>query len=75
MLTELRVILLNIGFLDIYFFQLFLAKMNINTCIKTEPTIMADYEIMVNICNINMIRLLIIVFVKGFIFVAIAGAP
>ena len=49
--------------------------MNINTCIKTEPTTMADYEFMVNIYDINMIRLLIIVFVEGFIFGATAGAP
>ena len=49
--------------------------MNINTCIKTEPTTMEDYEIEVNIYIINMISLLIIDFVKGFIFGATAGAP
>ena len=49
--------------------------MNINTCIKTEPTTMEDYEIEVNIYIINMIKLLNIVFVEGFIFGATAGAP
>ena len=49
--------------------------MNINTCIKTEPTTMADYEIEVNMYIINMIRLLIIFHVEGFIFGATAGAP
>ena len=49
--------------------------MNINTCIKIEPTTMGDFEFEVNIYNIIMIRLLIIVFVKGFIFGATAGAP
>ena len=28
--------------------------MDINTCIKTEPTTMADYELEVNIYDINM---------------------
>ena len=49
--------------------------MNINTCIKTEPTTMADSEFEVNIYNINMVRLLTIVFVEGFILGATAGAP
>ena len=49
--------------------------MNINTCIKTEPTTMEDYEIEVNIYIINMISLLIIVFVKCFIFGETEGAP
>ena len=48
--------------------------MNINTCIKTEQSTMADYEFEVNI-YINMIRLLNIAFVDGFIFGATAGAP
>ena len=47
--------------------------MNINTCIKTEPTTMADYEFEVNL-YINMIRLQNIVFVEGLIFVATAEA-
>ena len=49
--------------------------MNVNTCIKTEPTTMADCELEVNIYDINMIILLIIVFVKVFILGATAGAP
>ena len=49
--------------------------MNFNTCIKTEPTTMADYEFEVNIYIINMIGLLIIVCVEGFIFGTTAGAP
>ena len=49
--------------------------MDINTCTKTEPSTMADNEFEVNIFDINMIRLLIIVFVKGFIFDATVGAP
>ena len=45
-----------------------LAKININTCIKTEPTTMTDYKYEVNIYVINIIRLLIKVFVKSFIY-------
>ena len=55
----------NIGstiylFLDIYFLLNLLAKMDNNACIKTEPTAMTDYEVEVNIHNINMNRLLIL---------------
>ena len=49
--------------------------MDSNTFIKTESTTMEDYEIEVNIYNINMIKLIIIIFVKDFIFGATAGAP
>ena len=62
-------------FLVIYFLSNLSAKMNINTCIKTEPTTMADYEFEVNIYDINMIILLIIVFAEVFIFGATARAP
>ena len=48
--------------------------MNINTCIKTEPTTMGDCELEVNIYDINMIILLTIVFVEGFIFGVTARA-
>ena len=49
--------------------------MDSKTFIKTESTTMEDYEIEVNIYNINMNKLIIIVFVEDFIFVATAGAP
>ena len=49
--------------------------MDMNTCIKTEPTTMAECEFLVNIYDINMIRLLILVFVNGFIHGVTVGAP
>ena len=48
--------------------------MDINTCIKIEPTAMADYEFEVNIYDINMIRFLFLGFVQGVIFGATLGA-
>ena len=42
--------------------------MNTNTCIKTEPTIMADDEFEVNTYDINMNILQILYFVKYLIF-------
>ena len=45
--------------LKIICFTNLLAKMDIITCIKTEPTTMADYELEVNIYDINMNILLI----------------
>ena len=48
--------------------------MNINTCIKIEPTTMADDEFEVNIYDINMNRLLFLVFVQASIFGATVGA-
>ena len=48
-------------FLVIYFLSNLSAKMNINTCIKRGPTTMADYDVEVNIYDIDMIILLLIV--------------
>ena len=75
LLTELTVIFQYICFQLFILFKYLLTKMNSNTCIKTEPTTMEDYEIEVNIYIINMISLLTIVFVKCFIFGETEGAP
>ena len=49
-ITEFTVIFLYIYLIYLFIsFLSLLAKMNINTCIKTEPTTMADYEFEVNI--------------------------
>ena len=62
-------------YLDIYFLTNLLAKMNINTCIKTEPTTMADNELEVNIYDIDMIILLIIVLLKFLFLVRLREHP
>ena len=67
LLTELTVIFLYIYCRYLFSSKNLLPKMDVNTCIKTEPTTLADYEFEVNIYDINLIRLLFLVFGEALI--------